>query len=265
MNRIKEYLQSLQLERVLPVAAILIVGVIVVKLLLKLFDRALRRSKLNKSMFSFLKTLMRILLYAIVILIAVSYLGIDVTSLVAVLSVISLAVSLAVQNTLANVVGSVSLLATQPFNVGDFVQIGTDSGIVQEISMSYTRMLTLDGKTIYIPNSDAAAARICNYSVEGKRRVELCFTAAYDDDIDKVKAAILTATSHPKLLSDPAPQVYVNNYLDSAIEYQLFAWTSANDYFEVKMAINEAVKKEFDRQNISIPFPQVDVHVQSNT
>ena len=265
MNRIIEYVKSLHFERLLPVALILIVGVIVVKLLLRLFDRALNRSKLNKSMFSFLKALMRILLYAIVLLIAASYLGIDVTSLVAVLSVVSLAVSLAVQNTLANVVGSVSLLATQPFHVGDFVQIGSDSGTVQEISMSYTRMLTVDGKTIYIPNSDAAAARICNYSVEGKRRVELCFTAAYDDAIDKVKSAILTAASHPKLLADTAPQVYVNAYLDSAIEYQLFAWVRSEDYFEVKMAVNEAVKKEFDKQGISIPFPQMDVHIQPNT
>ncbi len=265
MNRLIEYVKSLHFERLLPVALILIAGIIVVKLLLRLFDRALNRSKLNKSMFSFLKALMRILLYAIVLLIAASFLGIDVTSLVALLSVVSLAVSLAVQNTLANVVGSVSLLATQPFHVGDFVQIGSDSGTVQEISMSYTRMLTVDGKTIYIPNSDAAAARICNYSVEGKRRVELCFTAAYNDEIDKVKAAILTAASHPKLLADTAPQVYVNAYLDSAIEYQLFAWVKSEDYFEVKMAVNEAVKKEFDKQGISIPFPQMDVHIQPNT
>lgn len=263
MNRITEYIKDLRFERLLSVAFILIVGFLAAKLLLRLFDRGLRHSKLNKSMFSFLKALMRILLYAIVLLIAASFLGIDVSSLVAVLSVVSLAVSLAVQNTLANVVGSVSLLTTQPFQVGDFVQIGTDSGTVQEISMSYTRMLTTDGKTIYIPNCDAAAARICNYSVEGKRRVELCFTAGYNDDIDKVKAAILTAAKHPKRLPDTPPQVFLNRYLDSAIEYQLFVWTKTEDFFEVKTAVNEAVKKEFDRQGISIPFPQMDVHVQN--
>lgn len=264
MTQIKEFLEKLHVEKWLPAALVLALGIFIAKLLLKLFDRALRRSKLNKSMFSFLKALMRILLYAIVILIAASTLGIDVTSLVAVLSVVSLAISLAVQNALANVVGSVSLLATQPFNVGDFVQIGSDSGTVQEISMSYTRILTVDGKTIYIPNSDAAAARICNYSVEGKRRVELCFTAAYGDDIDKVKAAILKASAHPKLLPDTQPEVYVNAYLDRAVEYQLFAWTASNDYFAVKMQINEAVKKEFDKQGISIPFPQVDVRVKAS-
>ncbi len=262
MDTIKEYLGVVSLEKLLPAIVVLLLGILAVKLLLKLFDRALRKSKLNKSMFSFLRTLMRILLFAIVILIAASCLGIDVTSLVAVLSVVSLAVSLAVQNALSNVVGSFSLLATQPFNVGDLVQIGSDTGVVEEISMSYTRLLAVDGRTIYIPNSDAAAARICNYSVAGRRRVELSFTAAYEDDIDKVKTAIMKAAIHPKLLQDPQPVVILSAYLDSAIEYQFLGWTAAENYLEVKNYINEEVKREFDKENISIPFPQMDVHLQ---
>lgn len=262
MEKLKEYLDMIKLDRILPALAILIVGIIVVKLLMRIFDRALGRSKLNKTMFSFVKAVMRILLYALVILIAASCLGIDVTSLIAVLSVVSLAVSLAVQNALSNVVGSISLLATQPFQAGDFVDIGGDSGTVQEITMNYTRLLTADGRTIYIPNSDAATARICNYSVEGRRRVELCFTAAYADDIDAVKAAILRAAQHPKLLADPAPAVILNGYLDSAVEYKFLGWTAAGDFFEVKNYINEEVKREFDKAKISIPFPQMDVHLQ---
>ncbi len=252
----------ISLERVLPSLLILVIGIFVVKLMLRVFDRALGKSKLNKTMFSFIKAVMRILLYALVILIAASCLGIDVTSLIAVLSVVSLAVSLSVQNALTNVVGSISLLATQPFQVGDFVDIGGDSGTVQEITLNYTRLLTTDGRTIYIPNSDAATARICNYSVEGRRRVELCFTAAYEDDIDAVKAAVLRAARHPKLLQDPEPAVILNAYLDSAIEYKFLGWTAAGDYFDVKNYINEEVKREFDRAKISIPFPQMDVHLQ---
>ncbi len=251
----------ISLNRILPTVLVLIVGIIVAKLLIRLFDRALGKSKLNKTMFSFVKAIMRILLYSLVILISAGCLGIDVSSLIAVLSVVSLAVSLAVQNALSNVVGSMSLLATQPFQVGDFVDIGGDSGTVQEITMNYTRLLTTDGRTIYIPNSDAATARICNYSVEGRRRVELSFTAAYDDDIDKVKAAILQAARHPKLLQDPAPTVILNAYLDSAIEYKFLGWTAAGDFLEVKNYINEEVKREFDRAKISIPFPQLDIHV----
>ncbi len=256
-----EFFKELSLKRVLPAVLILIVGVIVAKLLLKLFDRTLKKSKLNKTMFSFLKALMRILLYTIVLLIAAGSLGVDVTSLVAVLSVVSLAISLAVQNTLSNVVGSVSLLTTQPFQAGDYVEIGDDSGTVEEITLTYTKLMTVDGQTIYIPNSDTAAARICNYTVAGKRRIALCFTASYEDDMEKVKAAILRAAEPVKCLEDTRPEVYVNAYLDSAIEYQLFVWTTPAEFFPTKMALIEAVKQEFDRQNISIPYPQVDVHM----
>jgi len=262
MDKLKEYLNMISLERILPSILVLAVGIVIAKLLLRVFDRALGRSKLNKTMFSFLKAIMRILLYAIVILIAAGCLGIDVTSLIALLSVVSLAVSLAVQNALSNVVGSISLLATQPFHVGDYVEIGSDGGTVEEITMNYTRLLTLDGRTVYIPNSDAASARICNYTVSGRRRVELKFTASYSDDIGKVKAAILQAAKHPKLLADPAPAVVLSAYLDSAVEYTFLGWTAPGDFLEVKNYVNEEVKREFDRENISIPFPQVDVHLQ---
>ena len=262
MDVIKEYIGMISVERILPSILILVVGILVARFLLRLFDRALGKSKLDRTMFSFVKAVMRILLYALVILVAAGCLGIDVTSLIAVLSVVSLAVSLSVQNALTNVVGSISLLATHPFHVGDFVDIGGDSGTVQEITMNYTRLLTTDGRTIYIPNSDAATARICNFSVEGRRRVELLFTAAYSDDIDEVKAAVLRAAQHPKLLQDPQPMVILNAYLDSAIEYKFLGWTLAQNFFEVKNYINEEVKREFDREKISIPFPQLDIHVQ---
>ncbi len=262
MDKIKEYLGNFSLDRVIPTLVVLLVGILVAKLLLKLFDRALSKSKLNKTLFSFVKTVMRILIYSIVILISASCLGIDVTSLVAVLSVVSLAVSLAVQNTLTNVVGSLSLLATQPFHVGDFVEIGSENGTVQEIGMSYTRLLTTDGRTVYIPNGDAASARICNYSVAGKRRVELSFTASYDNDIKAVKAAILRAAQQPEVLQDPAPAVFLNAYLDSSIEYCLHVWVNTDDFFPVKHRINETLKGEFDRAGISIPYPQLDIHVQ---
>lgn len=260
-EEIRSFFASLTLEKLLPVVLILVVGTIAVKLLLKLFDRALSRSKLDRTMFAFLKAIMRVLLYAIVLLIAAGSLGVDVTSLVAILSVVSLAVSLAVQNALANVVGSVTLLATHPFRVGDFVQIGSDSGTVEQIGMSYTQILTADGKRIYIPNSDAASARIYNYTVEGKRRVELTFSASYNDDIDRVKAVLLAAAQHPKLCADIPPEVHISEYADSSVNYLLLLWTAPQDYFEVKFDATEAVKKAFDAEGISIPYPQVDVHM----
>lgn len=260
-EEIRSFFASLTLEKLLPVVLILVIGTIAVKLLLKLFDRALSRSKLDRTIFTFLKAIMRVLLYAIVILIAAGSLGVDVTSLVALLSVVSLAISLAVQNALSNVVGSITLLATHPFRVGDFVQIGSDSGTVEQIGMSYTQIRTADGKRIYIPNSDASAARIYNYTVEGKRRIDLTFSASYDDDMDRVKAAILAAAQHPKLCADTPPEVHISEYADSSVNYLLLLWVAPADFFEVKFAVTEAVKKKFDEEGISIPYPQLDVHM----
>ena len=179
----------------------------------------------------------------------------DVTSLVAILSVVSLAISLAVQNALSNVVGSVTLLTTHPFHVGDFVEIGSDSGTVEEISVSYTKLATVDGKRIYIP-------RICNYSVEGRRRVDLYIGVSYDAPAEKVREALLAAAQHPKTLQDPAPLVVLNNYQDSSIQYLLMLWTASGDYLDVRFAVNEAVKRELDARGIAIPYPQLDVHFE---
>lgn len=255
---IRRFFTSLTLQKLLPVVLILLVGLIVVKLLLRLFDHALRRSKLERTMFPFLKSLMRILLYAILLLIAAGSLGIDVTSLVAILSVVSLAISLAVQNTLSNVVGGITLLATHPFRVGDSVQIGAESGTVQEIKMSYTVIVAPDGKRIYIPNSDVSSARINNYSAEGRRRIELPFSASYDDAIDDVRAAILAAAAHPKAIEEPS--VIVKEYGDNGVIYMLYLWVDPADYFTVMFEVNEEVKRKFDENGITIPYPQMVVH-----
>ena len=260
-EKIKEFIATLSLQKVLPALLILVAGFLVVKLLLRLFDRALNRSRLDKTMFTIVKAVMRVLLYTIVLLVAVGSLGVDVTSLVAVLSVVSLAVSLAVQNVLTNVVGGVTLLTTHPFKVGDSVQVGGDSGVVKEIGLHYTKINTFNGELVYIPNSEVVSSRICNFSVEGKRRIVLTATASYDADIDLVKEALLQAASHPKALQEPATAVYVNNYLDSSVEYLLHVWVNAQDYADVKFAVNEAIKRRFDEKGISIPYPQMDVHL----
>lgn len=258
---IKKFFASLTLQKLVPVILIVVIGLLLVKLLLKLFDRVLERSRLERTMFSFLRAAMRALLYTILVLVTASSLGVDVTSLVAILSVVSLAISLAVQNALSNVVGSVTLLTTHPFHVGDFVEIGSDSGTVEEISVSYTKLATVDGKRIYIPNSDAASARICNYSVEG-RRVDLYIGVSYDAPAEKVREALLAAAQHPKALQDPAPLVVLNNYQDSSIQYLLMLWTASGDYLDVRFAVNEAVKRELDARGIAIPYPQLDVHFE---
>lgn len=260
-EEIKNLFISLSWQKVLPSVLILIVGILVAKLLLKLFDRALNRSKLDKTMFTILKAVMRVLLFAIVLLIAAGSLGVDVTSLVAVLSVVSLAISLAVQNVLTNVVGGVTLLTTHPFKVGDSVQIGSDSGVIKEIGLHYTKINTFSGELVYIPNSEVVSSRVCNFSVEGKRRISITVSASYEADMGTVKKALLQAAEHPKALSEPKTEAFVNAYADSGVEYLLHVWTEAENYGEVKFAVTEAVKRSFDEHNITIPYPQVDVHL----
>lgn len=262
MKEIKALFSDFSIARILPTLLVVIVCVIAAKVILRLFSRALDRSKLNRTMFTFLKTLMRIVVYSLVILVIAGSIGVDVSSLIAVISVVSLAISLSVQSTLENVVGGLSLLTAHPFRVGDFVQIGAESGTVEEMTMSYTRIETADGKHIYIPNRDAAYARICNFSDNGKRRIDITVSASYADDIDRVKQALVRAGAHKKRMDDTPIEVYVNSYLDSGVEYLLRLWVLSEDYSEVRFDVLESVKREFDAEGITIPFPQMEVRLE---
>lgn len=261
IDEIKRFFASLTLEKALPGLVILICGFIVVKLLMKLFERGLNRSKLDRTMFNFLKAIMRILLYSLVVLIAAGSLGVDVSSLVAIISVISLAVSLAVQNVLANVVGGITLLITHPFRVGDHVRIDGAEGTVSEITLHYTKLVDRNSETLFIPNSETVSSKIRNFSMEGKRRLELCYGASYADNIDAVREALLEAAQQKTVLQDPSPSVRVKEFADSSVQYLLLVWVNAADYLEAEYSVTEAVKRIFDERKISIPFPQMDVHM----
>lgn len=262
-TEIKAFFASLTLERLLPALLILVVGFTAVRFLMKLVDKLLDRSKLDRTMFTILRAALRVLLYSAVFLIAVDTLGFDVTSLVAILSVVSLAISLAVQSLLSNVVGGLTLLATHPFRVGDWVQIGDEEGVVQDIGIHYTKIMTYYGQVLYLPNSDTVSSRICNFSADGKCRMELKFTASYQDDMETVREAILEAAVHPGILRDPAPRVVVSEYGDSAVIYLLHIWVEPDEenYLEIKFAVTEAVREKFREKNVTIPFPQMDVHM----
>ena len=264
-DKIKAFFASLTLEKVLPALAILVVGIVVVKLLMKLVDKLLNRSKLDRTMFTILRAAIRVLLYTVILLIAIDALGVDVTSLVAILSIVSLAISLAVQSLLSNVVGGLTLLATHPFRVGDWVQIGEEKGIVQDIGLHYTKIMTYYGQVLYLPNNDTVSSRICNFSADGDCRMELKFTASYENDTETVREAILEAAEIPCVLQEPSPRVVVSEYADSAVCYLLQIWVEPNEerYMEIKYAITEAVRKKFKEKNVTIPFPQMDVHMKS--
>ena len=258
----KQFFASLTLEKALPGIAILICGLIAVKLLMKLFERGLNRTKLDRTMFHFLKAILRVLLYLLVILIAAGSLGVDVSSLVAIISIISLAISLAVQNVLSNVVGGITLLTTHPFRVGDHVRIDGVEGVVSAITLHYTKLIDRNSETLFIPNSETVSSKIRTLSAEGKRRLELCFSASYSDNIDAVREALLEAAEQDTVLRDPAPSVSVKEFADSSVEYLLLVWIDPPDYLKAEYAVTEAVKRIFDERHITIPFPQMDVHMK---
>ena len=172
-----------------------------------------------------------------------------------------MAIGLALQGSLANIAGGFILLIFKPFAVGDYILTENTEGTVTEIGIFYTRLLTLDNKRVTIPNAKVSNETLVNATAEGKRRVDLLFTASYADPADAVERALLAACAqNPLILEDPAPFARLSGHKDSALEYTVRAWCKTEDYWTVWFDLQRDVKNAFDRAGITIPFPQVDVH-----
>ena len=204
----------------------------------------------------------RLVLWVVTVLITADQLGIPVTSLVALLSVLSLAVSLAVQNVLANVAGGLVLLVTKPFAVGDYVDTPCGAGTVKDLTLTYTYLDTPDGLRIAAPNSSISAGKITNYTALGTRRIEHAVSASYDAPVQTVRQALLDAVARtPGLLDKPAPEVYVNAYGESGIEYIVRAWARTADYWPAYYALLEGIKTAFDQRSVEMPYNHLNVHI----
>ena len=261
IDSLKSAFASLSIEKLLPSLLALVVGLIIARILCKLFDKVLNRSKVEKSLHGFLRSLFHILVYVIVGLVVAGTLGFNVSSLVAILGVVSLAISLAVQGTLSNIAGGIQILTAHPFRVGDYVEIAGTEGTVTEIGMIYTRLITVDNKEIYLPNSDVAASKIVNYTAEGKRRVDLSFSASYDCATADVRAALLKAAQVEGALNEPAAESYVKEYSESSISYILRVWCLAENYWDVYFNIQEGVRDAFQRHGVEMTYDHVNVHL----
>lgn len=253
---------GLTLNSVLSAVVLLAVCLFVVKLLLKIADKTMERIELDSSLRTFIRTLVKVVLLFLTVLLVADSLGISVTSLIAVLSVFGLAISLAVQNSLSNVAGGIQLLTAKPFKAGDYVQAGGIEGTVQEVGVVYTRIHTGDNKLIQVPNSQIAGEKIVNYTAEPERRVDLTFSASYDAPVDTVRDAIMAViTAHPMTLITPPPSVRVAKYGDSAIDYSVRAWCATGDYWTVYYDLMEQVKAAFDKAGVEMTYPHVNVHM----
>lgn len=239
-----------------------VISLILIKVLTKVLDRALGRSKLDLPLQRMIRSLLRGALWAVAAIIVLGCLGIEVTSLVAVLSVVGLAFSLALQNFLSNLAGGMQILASHPFALGDFVDAGGCSGTVAEIGMFYTKLTTPDNKLVQLPNSTIVSANIINFSAQSTRRVELRVSASYDAPTDQVAALLARlAADHPLVLDDPEPAVHVDEYGDNAVVYVMRIWCANADYWTVYYDLMDGFKPAFDSAGIEMTYPHVNVHM----
>ena len=246
---------------ILPAVILLVLGVLAIRVVVKIVVTALNKTKLEKAAHSLILSVVRVTLYILLGLMVATKLGIDVTSVVALASVLTLAISLSVQNMLTNVIGGFTILTTQPFHSGDYVEIAGQGGTVAEINMSYTKLTTPDNKLISIPNSAVVAAQIVNYSVMDTRRVDVNVSASYEAPVQKVLDALVLAGTVDNVMLEPAPFAAVTAYGDSAIQYTLRLWVKNADYWNVYFEVNQKVKKIFDEQGIEMTYPHLNVHL----
>ena len=252
---------SFALSNILPAVIIAAIGILAIHLLAKIISGALEKSKLEKNARDLILSVLKIVLYVLLGLIIASRLGIDVTGIVALASVLTLAISLSVQTALTNLIGGFTLLYTKPFVSGDFVEIAGQSGTVQEVGLTYTKLATADNKMVSIPNSAVVAAEIVNYSVTGTRRVDITVSASYDSPIDNVLNALREAAQVDTILPEKAPFAAVKSYDDSAIQYVLQVWCNTPDYWTTLFTVNKNVKDIFDANGIQMTYPHINVHL----
>ncbi len=242
----------------------LIIGLWIIKLLARGVAKMLDRSNVDASLQGFLSSLTSMVLKVLLVISVAGMVGIEMTSFIAILGAAGLAVGMALSGTLQNFAGGVMILVFRPYKVGDFVEMQGFSGVIQEIQIFNTILTTGDNKTIILPNAPIASGSVVNYSTQPRRRVDFTFGIGYQDDIDRAKKVILsTIASDERVLQDPEPFIAVSELADSSVNFVVRVWAKSGDYWGVYFSGLENVKKALDRERISIPYPQQDLHLVS--
>jgi small conductance mechanosensitive channel len=248
--------------RVIAAIVIFIVGRWVALGVAKLIKRIMLRSKVDETLVSFVRHLSYVTLLAFVVIAALNQLGIQTASFIAVMGAAGLAIGLALQGSLGNFAAGVLMIIFKPFKVGDFIDGGGVAGTVEHIEIFTTQLKTPDNKTIIVPNAKLTGDNITNFNVKGTRRVDFLFGIGYGDDIDKARRIIKEIIDQDeRVMKEPEPVIVVSELADSSVNFTVRAWTSAADYWSFYFDTIENVKKQFDAQGVSIPFPQRDVHI----
>ena len=249
----------------LKAIVVLIVGLKLIGWVKKWLKSSPKLDKLDPGIRTFLSSFVTIGLYVLLVVIIAGLIGIPATSFITILASCGVAIGLALQGSLSNFAGGLMILLFKPFKVGDYIEVAGEAGVVAEVTVVYTVLLTVDNKRVTLPNGTITNAVIENYTAENLRRVDLEFSTAYSCDIEQVKAVITKlAEDHPLALAEPAPMVRVCGHKDSALAYTVRVWCKTEDYWDVYFDLLEGVKKAFDQHNITIPYPQMDVHVKND-
>ncbi len=267
MEEIEKILQTklggYSLSHILSAILTLLICLLVSRLLLKLAKKLLHRGKkLNDRLRQIILTAIKVVLYVLTGIITAGALGLNTTSVTALVSVLTLGVTLATEDILGNVAGGLVILSSHPFNIGDEIEISGTVGVVREISLNHTKVETCNGQYVMLPNKELSSSRIINYTAMGRRRVVVKVTASYDAPTDTVKAACMEAVAAtPNVLPEPAPQAYLTGYGSSSIEYSVRCWTATKDYWGAYYALNENLRTAFAAHDVEMTYDHLNVHV----
>lgn len=268
MENLNEYLEQIKGlilvygGRVVLAILVLIIGLWIIKRIVKIVSKTMHKRDVDESLRPFLTSIIGALLKVMLVISVAGMVGVQVTSFIAVLGAAGLAVGLALQGSLSNFAGGVLILLLKPFKVGDFIDTGTHSGTVREIQIFYTYITTTQNQEIIIPNGDLSNNAIKNFSFHDTRRLDVTFSISYNDDIDLAKRTLENIIKQdPRFLTDPSHDIFVDKLADNSVNIHVRAWLKSSDFWNVSNNISEVVKKAFDAQNISIPFPQRSIHL----
>ena len=248
-------------KSLLSAAVLAVAGRYAIKFINRLVARMLERRNVEPTVQSFLKSFVNILLITLLIITVVGTLGVNTTSLAALLASAGLAVGMALSGNLQNLAGGIILLFLKPFKVGDFIEAQGVSGIVKAIQIFHTILTTTDNKELYIPNGALSSGNITNYTKNDLRRVDFTISVEYGTETEKVKEVTLELLKQDeRILQDPAPFIAVKELADSSVDFVLRVWAKASDYWDVFFDTNERIYTEFNKQGIQFPFPQLQIH-----
>ena len=248
--------------KILTAVLIVIAGSWIAKMIRRGVRKGMLKRNIDETIVNFTCSVVRALLMAFVVIAALGQLGVQTSSIVAILGASALAVGLALQGSLSNLAAGVLLMATRPFKAGDYVETAGKAGVVDAISLLNTTLTSIDNKKIIVPNSGIIGNPIVNYTAEQKRRVDLTVGVSYKSDLKKVREILMSEINkNEKVLSDPPPMVGVIEMAASSVNLVVRPWVKTEDYWSVYFSLTENIKLRLDAEGIGIPFPQTDVHL----